>query len=43
MDFKNSLKTLRSDGLAVHTTEFNLSSNEDTVSSEGQSISQTGL
>ena len=36
MDFvKNSLKTLRSDGLAVHTTEFNLSSNEDTVSSGG--------
>ena len=32
---KNSLKTLRSGGLAVHTTEFNLSSDEDTVASGG--------
>jgi hypothetical protein len=31
----NSLKTLRSGGLAVHTTELNLSSDEDTVTSGG--------
>ncbi|WP_435212704.1 methyltransferase type 11 [Luminiphilus sp. nBUS_16] len=32
---KNSLDTLRSGGLAVHTTELNLSSDEDTVTSGG--------
>jgi hypothetical protein len=32
LDFiRNSLGTLRSGGVAVHTTEFNLSSNDDTV------------
>jgi hypothetical protein len=31
----NSLNTLRSGGLAVHTTELNLSSDEDTVTSGG--------
>ena len=31
----NSLDTLRSGGLAVHTTEFNISSDEDTVSTGG--------
>ena len=31
----NSTKCLRSGGIAVHTTEFNLSSNEDTFENEG--------
>lgn len=31
----NSLNTLRSGGLAIHTTEYNLSSNEDTIASGG--------
>ena len=31
LDFvRNSLKTLKPGGLAIHTTEFNLTSNEDT-------------
>jgi len=34
---RNSLKTLRSGGLAVHTTEFNLSSNDQTVA-EGDTV-----
>jgi hypothetical protein len=34
MDFVvNSIKTLRPGGVAVHTTEFNLSSNDDTIDS----------
>jgi 2-polyprenyl-3-methyl-5-hydroxy-6-metoxy-1,4-benzoquinol methylase len=36
--FENSLKTLRPGGLAVHTTEFNLSSDDDTIESPGLSI-----
>lgn len=35
---ENSLKCLKEGGIAVHTTEFNLSSNEDTVESIGLSI-----
>jgi hypothetical protein len=31
--FQNSLKTLKPGGIAVHTTEFNLSSNDDTFES----------
>lgn len=34
---KNMLKTLKPGGWAVHTTEFNLSSNEDTIT-EGDSV-----
>jgi len=34
----NNLKTLRSGGIAVHTSEFNLTSDEDTLESEGLSI-----
>ncbi len=32
--YRNSLKTLRPGGLAIHTTEFNLSSNEDTLDNQ---------
>ena len=35
---KNSLDTLRSGGYAIHTTEFNLTSNTDTYESPGLSI-----
>ena len=35
---RNSLKTLRPGGFAIHTTEFNLSSNTDTLESAGLSI-----
>jgi cyclopropane fatty-acyl-phospholipid synthase-like methyltransferase len=36
LDFvKNSMKCLRPGGIAVHTTEFNLSSNEDTLEDPG--------
>lgn len=36
LDFlENSLKTLRSGGLAVHTTEYNLSSDSETVEQGG--------
>ncbi len=35
---ENSLRTLRRGGIAVHTTEFNLSSNLDTIESDGLSI-----
>jgi 2-polyprenyl-3-methyl-5-hydroxy-6-metoxy-1,4-benzoquinol methylase len=35
---KNSLKCLKSGGVAVHTTEFNLSSNDATLESPGCSI-----
>jgi 2-polyprenyl-3-methyl-5-hydroxy-6-metoxy-1,4-benzoquinol methylase len=35
---KNSLKCLKSGGVAVHTTEFNLSSNEATLETSGCSI-----
>lgn len=35
---RNAMRTLRPGGLAVHTTEFNLSSNEDTIETEGLSI-----
>jgi hypothetical protein len=35
---ENSLHTLRPGGYAIHTTEFNLSSNEDTLESEGLSF-----
>ena len=35
---RNSLLTLRSGGVAIHTTEFNLSSNEETIESAGLSI-----
>jgi len=35
---KNSLKTLKSGGFAIHTTEFNLTSNTDTLESTGLSI-----
>lgn len=35
---KNSLRTVRKGGIAVHTTEYNLSSNEDTFESEGLSV-----
>ena len=35
---KNSLNTLRSGGIAVHTTEYNLSSNDDTVDAKGTCI-----
>lgn len=39
LDFiKNSLKTLKTGGVAVHTTEFNLSSNEDTFEMETLSL-----
>lgn len=39
MDFiKNSLKCLKKGGVAVHTTEFNLSSNDETFESKGCSI-----
>ena len=39
IDFvKNSVKCLRPGGVAVHTTEFNLSSNNDTFETEGCSI-----
>jgi cyclopropane fatty-acyl-phospholipid synthase-like methyltransferase len=39
MDFiKNSLKCLKPGGMAVHTTEFNLSSNELTLETSGCSI-----
>lgn len=34
---KNMLKTLKPGGIAVHTTEFNLSSNEDTIT-EGDNV-----
>ena len=32
---KNSLKTLKSGGIAVHTTEYNLTSNDQTIDGEG--------
>jgi hypothetical protein len=35
---ENSMKTLKPGGIAVHTTEFNLSSNDETIESEGVSI-----
>jgi hypothetical protein len=35
---ENSIKTLKPGGLAVHTTEFNLSSNTDTIESRDLSI-----
>lgn len=35
---KNSLKCLKEGGIAVHTTEFNLSSDDDTVESVGLSV-----
>jgi hypothetical protein len=35
---RNSLRTLRSGGFAIHTTEFNLSSNVETIESAGLSI-----
>ena len=39
LDFiKNSLKTIKSGGVAVHTTEYNLASDTDTLESEGLSI-----
>jgi SAM-dependent methyltransferase len=39
LDFiENSLRTLKPGGIAVHTTEFNLSSNEETVETPGLSI-----
>ena len=39
MDFvKNSLNTLKPGGIAVHTTEYNLYSNEDTLETEGLSL-----
>lgn len=39
LDFiRNSLNTIKSRGIAVHTTEFNLSSNDDTLVTEGLSI-----
>ena len=39
LDFvKNSLNTLRPGGIAIHTTEFNLSSNNDTLDTENFSI-----
>jgi len=36
--FRNSLETLKPGGLAIHTTEFNLTSNEDTFESPGLSL-----
>ncbi|MDB5687004.1 MAG: class SAM-dependent methyltransferase, partial [Rhizorhabdus sp.] len=36
--FENSLKCLRPGGIAVHTTELNLSSNEDTLDNRGTVI-----
>ncbi|MCQ4161952.1 class I SAM-dependent methyltransferase [Roseomonas sp. GC11] len=39
LDFvRNSLETLRPGGLALHTTEFNLGSNEQTLESRGLSL-----
>ena len=39
IDFiKNSLNTLKSGGIAIHTTEYNLSSNDDTIDAEGTCI-----
>lgn len=39
MDFVlNSMNCLKSGGIAVHTTEFNLTSNSDTIETEGLSI-----
>jgi SAM-dependent methyltransferase len=39
LDFiENSLRTLKSGGVAIHTTEFNLTSNVDTLESAGVSI-----
>ena len=39
MEFvKNSIKVLKKGGIAVHTTEYNLYSNEDTLETEGLSI-----
>jgi SAM-dependent methyltransferase len=39
MDFiKNSMKTLKPGGVAIHTTEFNLSSNDATIESQDLSI-----
>jgi hypothetical protein len=35
---ENSIGTLKVGGVAVHTTEFNLSSNDDTLESQGLSI-----
>jgi hypothetical protein len=35
---ENSMRTLKSGGTAIHTTEFNLSSNHDTIESENLSI-----
>jgi SAM-dependent methyltransferase len=35
---ENSIETLKVGGVAVHTTEFNLSSNDDTLESQGLSI-----
>ncbi len=35
---KNSLNTIKSGGIAVHTTEFNLSSNDDTIELGGSVI-----
>ena len=35
---KNSMKTLKPGGLAIHTTEFNLTSNDATLESEGLSL-----
>lgn len=35
---KNSLKTLKPGGFSIHTTEFNLTSNENTIESMGLSI-----
>ena len=35
---KNAMETLRPGGVAVHTTEFNLSSNDDTIETPGLSI-----
>lgn len=36
--FKNSLNVLKPGGVAIHTTEFNMSSNSDTVETSGLSI-----
>jgi SAM-dependent methyltransferase len=39
LDFiENSLRSLRPGGIAVHTTEFNLSSNDETIETSGLSI-----
>jgi hypothetical protein len=36
--YENSLKTLKPGGIAVHTTEFNISSNEETMETPGLSL-----